>query len=90
MDAKLAFRLCHLSEIKIMEGESSIKFDASSGRWNYSNKDEDSTKRGTKKRKKVYPMISGVLSSEIDLKQVLLSEVLMNPEKMGWISIDKK
>ena len=90
MDAKLAFSLCQLPEIKIMGGDSSLKIDTSSGRWVLLSNNEYTPNQQTKKKKRVYPMISGVLASEINLKEVLIPENLMDPEKMDWISMENK
>ena len=95
MDAKLVFRLCHLSEIKVKNAQDQIatcSIDFETGKWTIL---EQPTPRMKSKYHKAtdprpYPMVFGVLSKDkVCMDQILqYQSLLLNPDNFGWISID--
>jgi hypothetical protein len=84
MDAKLVYNLCKLYEIKVTGG-AVLRIDHLSGKWIFS--DTKSSKKGFKKKISLpIPLVSGILLNDVvTLKHVLFQELLIDPEKYGWI-----
>ena len=94
MDAKLVYRLCQLSEIKIKNAQDQIatcSIDFQTGRWNVTEPPRSSLKHAKSSRPRQarqYPVVFGRIFREHILPEMILhyQSSLVNPEQVSWIS----
>jgi hypothetical protein len=95
MDAKLVYRLCQLSEIKIKNAQDQIatcSIDFQTGRWNVTEPPRSSLKHTNKSSRhpqaRQYPVVFGRIFKERVLPEMILhyQSPLVNPEHVSWIS----
>ena len=84
-DAKLTFKLCKLQDIRLGDGDEIVTINHSSGKWSLSEKISKQSKYQPKKnKKKVYPMVEGIVIQDVNMQNALFQEAMIDPLKKGW------